>query len=228
MNINKKYRDQKVHEVKINIILNAALDLLARKSFFEIRIEDIGDSAGFSKPALYNYFKNKDELFLSLLCREYEKIMRALAHKTNKADHFFINIRNVIFGILNECEKHKTTGILSVQAHIQAMNHQDALPQRNEPHLLFHDSFAAFIEEIVSWAFERRFIPEHIPKNTAVIFCLAVIKGYVIQNCYSNYSLVSERAADELAEFICRGMGVRLSETITQTSCANTRAAERG
>jgi len=48
-------------------ILNAAADIFAREGYHHASISDICKNAGISNGALYKYFKNKEDLFLSII-----------------------------------------------------------------------------------------------------------------------------------------------------------------
>ncbi|MBL7075328.1 TetR/AcrR family transcriptional regulator [candidate division KSB1 bacterium] len=48
-------------------ILNAAKMLFAQKDFHEATLDDIAEAAELSKGTIYLYFKNKDDLFFSLM-----------------------------------------------------------------------------------------------------------------------------------------------------------------
>ena len=52
-------------------IINACARLYEEKSFREISIRDIGAITSFTRTSIYNYFQTKEEIFLSLLEREY-------------------------------------------------------------------------------------------------------------------------------------------------------------
>lgn len=54
-------------------IIDACALLYEKKSFREITIKDIGNVTSFTRTSIYNYFQTKEEIFLSLLQREYQK-----------------------------------------------------------------------------------------------------------------------------------------------------------
>lgn len=54
-------------------IVNACALLYERMSFREITMKDIGELTSLKRPAIYNYFHTKEEIFLALLQREYEQ-----------------------------------------------------------------------------------------------------------------------------------------------------------
>ncbi len=61
-----------------NEIINACEELYQIKSFKEITLKDISEKTSFSRPSIYNYFQTKEEIFLALLKREYERLLKDL------------------------------------------------------------------------------------------------------------------------------------------------------
>ena len=60
-------------------IINACEKLYRTKSFKEITLKEIGSEVPFSRPTIYNYFQTKEEIFLALFQREYERWNEALS-----------------------------------------------------------------------------------------------------------------------------------------------------
>lgn len=54
-------------------IINACEELYKTMSFKEITIKEIGNATSFTRTSIYNYFTTKEEIFLALLQREYER-----------------------------------------------------------------------------------------------------------------------------------------------------------
>ena len=54
-------------------IVNACEALYRTMSFREITLKEIGNAVPFSRPTIYNYFQTKDEIFLALFEREYDR-----------------------------------------------------------------------------------------------------------------------------------------------------------
>lgn len=54
-------------------IVNACEELYQTMSFKEITLKEIGKVTEFSRPTIYNYFQTKEEIFLSLFKREYDR-----------------------------------------------------------------------------------------------------------------------------------------------------------
>ena len=60
-------------------IINACEQLYLTMSFKEITLKEIGKITSFSRPTIYNYFETKEEIFLALFQREYDRWNEDLA-----------------------------------------------------------------------------------------------------------------------------------------------------
>ena len=54
-------------------IITACEELYKTMSFKKITIKEIGNATSFTRTSIYNYFQTKEEIFLALLQREYER-----------------------------------------------------------------------------------------------------------------------------------------------------------
>lgn len=54
-------------------IINACEKLYKTMSFKEITIKEIGNATSFTRTSVYNYFQTKEEIFLALMQREYNR-----------------------------------------------------------------------------------------------------------------------------------------------------------
>jgi TetR/AcrR family fatty acid metabolism transcriptional regulator len=66
------------HEAKYQRILEAALEVFARKGFHEAKISEIARAAGVADGTIYLYFKNKDDLLILLFEAKLQAINEGL------------------------------------------------------------------------------------------------------------------------------------------------------
>ncbi len=59
--------------IKAHAILDKAAEMFVNSEYEQIKMSDISKEMNMSKGILFVYFKTKEALFFSLLCREYEK-----------------------------------------------------------------------------------------------------------------------------------------------------------
>ena len=60
-------------DIRKEEIINACEGLYKENSFRDITIKSIGEQTTFSRTSIYNYFHTKEEIFLALLKREYDR-----------------------------------------------------------------------------------------------------------------------------------------------------------
>lgn len=66
-------------------IVNACEGLYQTMSFKDITLKEIGSATSFSRPTIYNYFQTKEEIFLALYEREYDRWNAELEQILNTA-----------------------------------------------------------------------------------------------------------------------------------------------
>tara|TARA_B100001964_G_scaffold224938_1_gene272261 strand:+ start:727 stop:1356 length:630 start_codon:yes stop_codon:yes gene_type:complete len=69
---------RKRYEEKYQRILNAAMHVFAQKGFSESKITEVASAAGVGDGTIYLYFKNKDDLLISLFEAKLEEINAGL------------------------------------------------------------------------------------------------------------------------------------------------------
>ena len=90
------------HDERKREIVNSALNLFSRQGYHSASFGDIASASGLSRTNVYNYFKNKDEIFhyaveelLDTLSMSIESIIRqqdlSLAQKLQKIYQVFTN-----------------------------------------------------------------------------------------------------------------------------------------
>lgn len=78
--VTEEYKEQKKKE-----LLESAMACFAEKGYQNATIDDIVTHSGMSKGAVYNYFKSKEDIYLTLL-EEATKISFARFHQSFKSD----------------------------------------------------------------------------------------------------------------------------------------------
>ena len=68
-----RYASEKLKGARREEIINACEKLYQTLSFKEITMKEISVDTSFTRPSIYNYFQTKEEIFLGLFSREYDK-----------------------------------------------------------------------------------------------------------------------------------------------------------
>ena len=94
-------------EQRYNTILKAAETLFAQKGYHQTSIEEIADLAEVSTGSVYFYFKNKEDLLITLMQEIGHQLRKLLGDELKKADFSFDSFKNIAFAFLREfCGNH--------------------------------------------------------------------------------------------------------------------------
>lgn len=80
-------RGRKKEPEKRDKILIAALKIFSRKGFYKSRVSEIAEEAGVADGTIYLYFKNKDDLLISIFEEKIGELIRRLNEKLAMAEH---------------------------------------------------------------------------------------------------------------------------------------------
>jgi AcrR family transcriptional regulator len=75
---------QVLKEDKQEKILDTAAALFATRPFHEVLLSDVAAAAGVGKGTIYTYFKNKEELYRSVLYRGFTEVLKSLQERLKK------------------------------------------------------------------------------------------------------------------------------------------------
>ncbi|HNX00704.1 MAG TPA: TetR/AcrR family transcriptional regulator [Candidatus Cloacimonadota bacterium] len=88
-------RKQREKELRKKQILKAAEKIITRKGMLSTTMEEIAESCELSKGTIYLYFKNKEELNLSILIMVLENFTRIMEKNLKKLNTFEERLRSI-------------------------------------------------------------------------------------------------------------------------------------
>lgn len=88
-------------------ILEAALVLFAEKDFHEVTVDEIAERVGLSKGTLYLYFKNKDDLFFSIIQEKTDVLFCRMRSALKAEESFLTSLESLIRTYLQFFEDHR-------------------------------------------------------------------------------------------------------------------------
>lgn len=75
----EKWTPERRRELTRTALLEAAADVFARRGFHGASLEEIAETAGFTRGAIYKNFDNKEEMFLAVIDRRIEAQLAAFS-----------------------------------------------------------------------------------------------------------------------------------------------------
>jgi len=77
-------------------ILAAALKLFSEKGYHNVSMHEIAEKAGFAIGTLYKFFRNKEDLYKSLITEQADRFHEALTNAIEEADDVIGKLRNYV------------------------------------------------------------------------------------------------------------------------------------
>ena len=165
-------------------IINACEKLYQTMSFKEITIRDIGAVTSFTRTSIYKYFQTKEEIFLSLMQREYE--LWAAEVNTLAEEHNTMSANDFAAAMAHSLEKHEQL------LKLLAMNHYD-MEENSRPERLteFKVAYGASLDAVRACV--KKFFPETDCENFIFVFFPFLFGVYP-------YSVATQKQLDAMRE----------------------------
>ena len=77
-------------------MLAAALELFSEKGYHNVSMHEIAEKAEFAIGTLYKFFRNKEDLYKSLIVEQAERFHKALTKAIEEADNEIQKLRNYV------------------------------------------------------------------------------------------------------------------------------------
>ncbi len=206
----KVTRKKTVQEAKTNLILDAALKVFSQQGFHDTRLEDIAAAAGFSKASLYNYYEDKEAIFLSLAIREYQRLIDTWKQIVTAEDSFDVRLRKILestfnlfgehFAILLTISNFRTANILA----LERLNAQHG--ERTEIFKNLYEEISNIFICLIQAGKKNGEITTRIEDNVLSQYIRALIRGVCMEWKVAGKIGDIELVIDRLIRFILHGM----------------------
>jgi AcrR family transcriptional regulator len=209
----KVIREQSVRDTKTSLILDAARRVFSEMGFFDARLEDIAAAAGFSKAALYTYYADKEEIFMTLAIRDLENLYHQMETRVKPDISFLKNLEvmlTTIFSFFGE-----NFALLLSVSNFQTMCkiHKEKLSDKHK--LLFAElpsKFSKIIEQQVSLikaARLRKEIQSDIDDAQLADYLYALVRGIIFHWQLRGKMGDVNLEIRQLLKFMANGLGIR-------------------
>jgi AcrR family transcriptional regulator len=212
----KLERERVIRDAKLGLILEAAREVFSHTGFHESRLEDIAAKAGFSKASLYNYFADKETIFLTLAIREIDLLLDALRAEFIADRQVLENIRSFSTTLFKFLSRYFPFfhAIMNLRTFSE-----DYLPGNFINHknmcIEFRQKFNSIFElceTILNNGIDRGdFHPAFEPKVLSV-YVMSLIRGLMFHWTTQGTFGELEREIDNLVHFLASGLDIRTGD----------------
>jgi AcrR family transcriptional regulator len=205
----KEVREKTVKDAKCGLILNAAKKIFDEKGYWDARLEDIATEVGFSKASLYNYYPDKETLFLSLAIREYNSLLERLENESRKENTFLAAVETMLRVIFEKFREHSSFFINMNNFQNMMALHRDMVKRSDlvqEFHGLFEKTIR-MIAGVVERGKARNEISSPLEPVTLAFFIVSLIQSVHMASFRTGKALEIETSIGRIIDFIKHGAG---------------------
>jgi len=143
----EKLTPERRRELTRNTLIDAAADVFTKRGFHAASLEEIAETAGFTRGAIYKNFENKEELFYAVIERRIQGQLQRFSEALREDKGSATNSARMA-GIWEEMLAFDTDWFtLDLEFRLYAMRNEDARKTWVEHERQLHDLVARFIEE---------------------------------------------------------------------------------
>jgi len=208
----KETREQFVRDAKSSLILDAARKVFAEKGYHETRLEDIAAQAGFSKAAVYNYYNDKESLFLNLVNRDFDQLIDIMKSNLAPDAPFLDSLKTAMDAVLSFFGEHFS--ILLATAHFRLADkccteknyeyHEKLFLQYKQK---FSDVIEIFIDNLRG-AKKKGEIHCELEERTITGYIISLLRGVLTDWRMQGKKGDAEKEIGNIIAFISKGLEI--------------------
>lgn len=175
--VSEEYKEKKRQE-----LLQSAMECFGEKGYHESTIDDIVAHSGMSKGAVYNYFKTKEEIYLTLLDRGIEKSYSDLTNSLSKENSATAKLRKVIESFKNidyyNNEKKMNWGSVQLEFWVNASRYDELRVLLRQ----YDERFVQLVVDVVNEGKQRGEFKEELDANAVSEICWFFLDGGLLHS----------------------------------------------
>jgi AcrR family transcriptional regulator len=183
-------------------VFDSALAVFAEKGYEGASVREIIEHAGVTRPVLYYYFKNKEDLFCKLvefhMERLHAQIDRAISRQTSSADR----LRTIAVEAFRLAEHSPEVVRLILQVFFAPNYEKERIDTERLLEMRFRSLIAVMREGI-----ERGELRPGDPEQYARVF-FAIIDGYIMEKSNCEAFKLTRQMGEQLVLLFLNGAGV--------------------
>lgn len=202
----KKNNTNNIQSARKKTILNAAMKLFSETDFHEVTVDEIANNVGLSKGTLYLYFKNKEDLFFSIIKEKSNELFSRLENSITNDFSFETTLQNFIKAHLNFFKENK--------AYFKII-HSEKCRMTMDDHYRMHDlgikvfnQFLKLTEKLVKEGKKENSIG-NIDVDIAARGIRGILNSFVFQWIFANEKISIEQETEQIKNLFLYGVSRR-------------------
>ncbi len=184
-------------------IMSAAERLFAQKGYNGTSMNDIVEASGQSKGAIYNHFKSKERLFLSLLEKQTMLGLNQLKGSFASEETAVEKLRKVLdLTMVNSCDCPSEVGRMQIEFMIAASRIKSLTSDMKNRYNTIH----AFVRELIDEGINNGEFKSEVDSESLTSLLYAILEGLGLQYATLGIEFDSQRLKDVLLKVVFEGI----------------------
>ena len=184
-------------------IMSAAERLFAQKGYNGTSMNDIVEASGQSKGAIYNHFKSKERLFLSLLEKQTMLGLNQLKGSFASEETAVEKLRKVLdLTMVNSCDCPSEVGRMQIEFMIAASRIRSLTFDMKNRYNTIH----AFVRELIDEGINNGEFKSEVDSESLTSLLYATLEGLGLQYATLGIEFDSQRLKDVLLKVVFEGI----------------------
>lgn len=184
-------------------IMSAAERLFAQKGYNGTSMNDIVEASGQSKGAIYNHFKSKERLFLSLLEKQTMLGLNQLKGSFASEETAVEKLRKVLdLTMVNSCDCPSEVGRMQIEFMIAASRIKSLTSDMKNRYNTIH----AFVRELIDEGINNGEFKSEVDSESLTSLLYATLEGLGLQYATLGIEFDSQRLKDVLLKVVFEGI----------------------
>ena len=184
-------------------LLNSALNLFSQRGYEGTSIREIIEGAGVTRPVLYYYFENKEDLFRRLFETKFSELLERIEAAVDSDGDSIARLKRVIAGAFELAEQNSDSVRLILQVLFSPPQQGPSL-DRNR---LIRQRFK-LVESVIRDGLERKELSGGDSQSLTLVF-LGVMDMHMMAKSNRSETRLSPEIADGLVQFFVAGAKYR-------------------
>jgi AcrR family transcriptional regulator len=196
LGLRKNLKEQERREA----IINSAIKVFARKGYDRATMDDLVSEAGCSKALIYLYWKNKAELFtsiLELIGKKYSDLFHSILDSSDSFPDKLKTLISQFLELLNgTMDQIKVTFHGSL--HIGSTPDEDFRGRQESIYKDFISTLAALFQQGV----DRGYLEPSLHAEALAFMTVAAVEGYIYMNIFGEQMPLERALIDPIMRFV--------------------------
>ncbi len=187
-------------------IIEVSAALFATRNYHEVRMEEVAEKTGLAKGTLYNYFNNKEDLYISIITHRLETLLEILKERIDTRQTPLTNLRRIIVHIYSFMAKYP---------HFFQIWYREKLNCQRHSHYQVQQLYQE-IKDLLSIALNRG-VEEGVLREHTTLFVSDIIMGMIDAAVLRSMNLPPGNRRDErirVFEFFLEALGTDLARQL--------------